>query len=236
MSYILHIETSSSGCSAAVSDDDRLLGFKSIDTGLSHAAKITILIREVMQMSEIDFNQLSAVAVSRGPGSYTGLRIGVSAAKGICYALNIPLLSVVSLQIMAARVLVQYLKKNNMPAGFLCPMLDARRMEVYSAVYDSALAPVREIIAEVIDINSYSNWPAGERIYFFGPGAEKCRTIISHPSAVFLEGVTPLAQDMPVLVAPLFYKGQYEDTGYFEPYYLKDFIATIPRKNIIGHK
>ena len=171
---------------------------------------------------------LDAVAVSQGPGSYTGLRIGVSTAKGICYGRDIPLIAVPTLQLLCVPVLLR--EKVAEENALLCPMIDARRMEVYAALYDRALHEVRAVGADVVDASTYKQFLDERPVYFFGNGAAKCIDAINHPNARLIEGITPLARWMFPLAERRFFDQQFEDVAYFVPFYLKDFVAKQPKK------
>ena len=172
---------------------------------------------------------LDAVCVSKGPGSYTGLRIGVSAAKGLCYGLGIPLLSVGSLESMANWATSNF-KQELADVSFLCPMIDARRMEVYAQLFEASFNELQPVSAEIIDENSFSSELEEGKVAFFGDGAAKCKEVINHPNAVFLDAFKPSAQGMIALAEQKFVDKQFEDVAYFEPYYLKDFVAGKPKK------
>lgn len=222
MNYILNIETATKNCSVALAKEGQTLVCKEIaEDGYSHAERLHVFIEELIQEAGIHFQDLQAIAVSQGPGSYTGLRIGVSAAKGLCYALNIPLIAVDTLQILASQATVS--------DGLIIPMLDARRMEVYSAVYNSKLAKQREIQAEVITENSFET--ITETIYFVGDCADKCKTVLAKPNFIFLDKIIyPSAKEMSSLSYYKFQNNNFEDLAYFEPYYLKDFMITPSKK------
>lgn len=218
MSIILNIETSTKNCSVSVASNGSLIALREVaEQGYSHAEKLHVFIEEVLLEAGIAFQDLNAIAVSRGPGSYTGLRIGVSAAKGFCYALDIPLLSVDTLQVLASQVKIS--------DGVIIPMLDARRMEVYSAIYTSKLERIREVRAEIITEDSFSDIEGP--VYFIGDSSEKCRTVLTRPDFNFSKtSIYPSAREMCPLSYELFQKSEFVDTAYFEPYYLKDFLIT----------
>lgn len=230
MEPILNIETSTGVCSVSVSDKDAILAARESRIDRSHASMLTVFIGEAMAEAGIGYNELSGVAVSRGPGSYTGLRIGVSAAKGICYGADIPLIALDTLLIMA-RGLLRNIADND--GLLLCPMIDARRMEVYTALYDTAGTRVKDITAEIIDNNSFKDYLDERKIIFFGDGSGKCRDTLKHPNAVFIEGIYPSACYMAQLSFKAFAEKIFEDTAYFEPFYLKDFLATTPKNKMI---
>jgi tRNA threonylcarbamoyladenosine biosynthesis protein TsaB len=227
MSCILHIETSTNICSVAVSQDSQVIFSKEDLKGPSHNISLGVFVDEAMSFADSHAIPLDAVSVSCGPGSYTGLRIGVSMAKGIAYGLNIPLLGIPTLKVLSTPVL---LYKDIPENALICPTLDARRMEVYAAIYDRALNEIRPIKAEVIDENSYLDTLEKQPIYFFGNGAEKCKEKITHPNAHFIDGVEPLAKHMAPLAEMALLNKDFKDVAYFEPFYLKEFIATTPRK------
>lgn len=227
MACILHIETSTEACSVAVSEDG-LAEFKLEDLqGPSHAVQLGVFVDEALSFVDNHGMPLDAVAVSCGPGSYTGLRIGVSMAKGICYGRNLPLIAIPTLEVMSVPVLLQ----QDLPDdALLCPMIDARRMEVYAAIYDRALNMKRSIAADIVDENSYLEYLDNQPVYFFGNGAAKCREKITHPNAHFIEGVRPLARWMFPLAEKALAGKDFKDVAYFEPFYLKEFIASTPKK------
>ncbi len=228
MSCILNIETSTDVCSVAVSQDGALLFEKTDLQGPNHAVSLGVFVDEALSFTDNHGIPFDAVAVSCGPGSYTGLRIGVSMAKGICYARNLPLIAVPTLELLAVPVLLGH---EELPDdALLCPMLDARRMEVYAAVYDRALRQVRGIQADVVDADTYRPWLDEHPVYFFGNGAAKCMETIGHPNARLREGIVPLAKHMYPLAEKRIALGQYEDVAYFTPFYLKDFVAKTPKK------
>jgi len=216
LNYILNIETATKNCSVSLARNGETILYKEIaEQGYSHAEKLHVFIEEILKESQIDIKLLKAVAVSRGPGSYTGLRIGVSTAKGLCYALGIPLIAVDTLAVLAQSVS----QKN----GLIVPMIDARRMEVYSAVFDHNHQKIKDVQAEILTENSYSE--VTDTIYIVGDCQEKCQTVLTKPNFVFLsEKVFPSAQEMSVLSYAKFEQNLFEDVAYFEPFYLKDFM------------
>lgn len=232
---ILCIETATNICSVALSDNGKLLGFRESDTEKSHAALLTVFIEELLDKNGISADQLDAVAVSKGPGSYTGLRIGVSGAKGICYGAGIPLIAIDTMESMYHTLMQRFpdLEKASKNTLF-CPMIDARRMEVYSSLIGKDGKIIKEVEARIIDADSYNKELGKNKIVFFGNGADKCTDIIVHKNAEFIGDfkLSALGIIKPATGA-LIYK-TFEDSAYFEPFYLKDFIATIPRKNILG--
>lgn len=228
MSCILHIETSTSACSVAVSEDGQNVFKKEELKGPSHAVSLGVFVDEALSFADNHGIPLGAVAVSCGPGSYTGLRIGVSMAKGICYGRNLPLIGLPTLKVLCVPVLLYH---EELPHDtLLCPMIDARRMEVYAALYDRALKPVRDISADIIDENSYIEFLEKQPVYFFGNGAAKCKEKIAHPNAHFIDGIHPLARLMFPLAEKAVSEQDFKDVAYFEPFYLKEFVALKPKK------
>jgi tRNA threonylcarbamoyladenosine biosynthesis protein TsaB len=223
---ILHIETSTNICSIAVSENGRCLFSKSDSEGMNHAALLSVFIAEAMEFLKSASKKLDAVAVSSGPGSYTGLRIGVSTAKGLCYGLDIPLIAVSTLEVLTANALQITETAAN---SLFCPMIDARRMEVYAAIYNQEGIIQREISADIIDENSYSEILESHIVYFFGNGAEKCKTTLTHPNAKFIDGMYPLAENMIALAEKAYIEKKFVDVAYFEPFYLKEFYTTAAK-------
>lgn len=224
MAYILCIETATETCSVAVLENDKVIALEENHEGNAHASQITLLIEAVMKKAGIELNRLDAVAVSKGPGSYTGLRVGVSTAKGLCYGLDIPLISVNTLASLANGFVRR--TNNFEPNALFVPMLDARRMEVYCAVFDDQLNFVRETEAKIIDENSFGELLKDSKIYFWGSGAAKCSNIIEHQNAIFVNDYKCSAANMAALAYKKFVGKKFEDVAYFEPYYLKDFVGT----------
>lgn len=223
MAIILNIETSTTNCSVSLSNEGETLVLKEDNNAnYSHAESLHIFIDDVIKMAKLNSKDLEAIAVSKGPGSYTGLRIGVSAAKGLCYALKIPLISVSTLNALAHQVKIN--------EGIIVPMLDARRLEVYSAVYDASYNEIRGVEAQVLDESSFSAYLEQKIVYFIGNGVEKTKQLISHPNAVFIEAKLPSANEMSSLAYQKYKKSDIEDVAYFEPFYLKDFIALKSKK------
>ena len=227
MACILHIDTSTDVCSVAVSEDSHVIFEQEDRTGTKHAEKLGTFVDEALSFTDNHAIPFDAVAVSGGPGSYTGLRIGVSMAKGICYARDLKFVSVPTLELLCVPVLLRELVEEE---ALLCPMIDARRMEVYAAVYDRALREVRPVGADVVDADTYKPWLDERPVYFFGGGAKKCMETISHPNAHYIDGIEPLAKWMQPLAERRFFRGQFEDVAYYEPFYLKDFVAKMPKK------
>ena len=227
MSCILNIETSTNVCSVAVSQGGVCL-FKRVDnSGPNHAVALGVFVDEALSFVDSRAIPLDAVAVSCGPGSYTGLRIGVSMAKGICYGRGLKLIAVPTLELMAVPVLLEHEFDDD---TLLCPMLDARRMEVYAGIYDRALHEVRPVQADVVDGDTYREYLDKGKVCFFGNGACKCLDTINHPNAVLVKGIEPLAEYMFPLAEKRMAEGRFEDVAYFVPFYLKDFVAKTPKK------
>ena len=228
MSCILHIETSTDVCSVAVSQDGACVFEREDHSGPNHSVKSGVFIDEALSYIDSQLMHLDAVAVSQGPGSYTGLRIGVSTAKGICYGRDARLIAVPTLQLLCAPVLLREMVKEE--NALLCPMIDARRMEVYAALYDRSLHEIRPVGADVVDGETYKQYLDERPVYFFGNGAAKCIDSIYHPNARLIEGIEPLARWMFPLAERRFFDQQFEDVAYFVPFYLKDFVAKQPKK------
>ena len=234
MACILNIETSTDVCSVAVSQDGACIFSKEDHGGPNHSVMLGLYVDEAMSFADSHAIPFDAVAVSSGPGSYTGLRIGVSMAKGLCFGRDLKLIAVPTLELLCVPVLLRELASPadddpDAPEPLLCPMLDARRMEVYAGLYDRALRPVRQVQADVVDATAYREWLDQRPVYFFGNGAAKCMPVINHPNAILLEGVEPLARWMQPLAERRLLNGQTEDVAYYEPFYLKDFVAKAPR-------
>ena len=227
MSCILCIETATKVCSVALSVNDRIVYNKEDYAGPSHATLLGVLVHEAIQCAKANQLRLDAVAVSSGPGSYTGLRIGVSEAKGVCYALNIPLIAIPTLEILASQAIA-----GNNKADYYCPMIDARRMEVYAAIYDNSLQEVRSVAADIVDHETYQKYLAQGTVSFFGDGASKCEHVISSKNAIFVQNMHPLATGMHSLAQQYYQENKYQDVAYFEPFYLKEFQATTPKNKI----
>jgi len=236
MAFILHIETSTPTCSVAISEKSEILSVRESHVDKSHAELLAVFIQELFEETGINPNNLNAVSVSKGPGSYTGLRIGVSTAKGLVYGLNIPLISVNTLEAMAWGMLnSEELKSIEQPDNnnFLCPMIDARRMEVYTALFNSELKVLSKTSALIIDNESFKDWLDLGKICFFGNGAFKCKGTIHHKNAIFMSEFNNSSRYMADLAFKSFEAKDFEDVAYFDPYYLKDFIPTIPKNKII---
>lgn len=221
MAYILNIETATKNCSVAIAKDGQPLVCKEIaEEGYSHAEKLHLFIEASLRELQLDYSDLSAVAVSQGPGSYTGLRIGVSAAKGLCFALDIPLIAIDTLAVLASKAKVG--------DGLIVPMIDARRMEVYSAVFDATMKKVREVRAEIINEDSFGDLEG--KVYFVGDCLDKCKAVLNGDNFIFLDEIVyPSANEMCMLSAGKYKKNDTVDVAYFEPYYLKDFMITVKK-------
>lgn len=217
MAYILNLETATKNCSVSIALNGDVVALREMaDTGYAHAEKLHVFIAEALAQAQIKPQDLSAVAVSQGPGSYTGLRIGVSAAKGLCFALNIPLIAVDTLEVMASAA--------NAAEGVVIPMLDARRMEVYSAVFDAKGHAVREVRAEIITETSFSEWNG--QVTFVGDAQQKCKPLLQREDFVFRDDIVyPSAQNMAALAQKKYAGQDFANLAYFEPYYLKDFVV-----------
>lgn len=236
MAVILNIETSTEVCSVALAKNGESLFEKENNQDMNHSGLLTVFIGQIFEENNLSIKNIDAVAVSKGPGSYTGLRIGVSVAKGLCYALEKPLIALNTLDIMAhytARNLNSYITPGAGNNVMLCPMIDARRMEVYTALYNSCGETVKPVGAEIIDEKSFSEYFPNNKIMFFGNGAEKCRNHIVHPNAIFSGPLKTSARFMQTMAEIKFNKNEFENTAYFEPFYLKNFVATTPKNKIL---
>ena len=234
MSLILCIETGTDICSVGIAKDGELLSLRESDEGRDHARKVGVFVDELLRETGIVPDDLDAVAVGKGPGSYTGLRIGVSFAKGLCYGLQKPLVAVGSLDALAEVAREDYeagiLSVDDWDGAYLCPMVDARRMEVYAQVFDTEGRPQGEVSAEVVDEGSFAAFRGqGRPFVIFGSGARKCADVL--PDAVYVE-VTPSARGLARLAQQALDEGRTENIAYFEPFYLKDFVVTTSRKKL----
>lgn len=230
MAYILNIETATPLCSVALAKNGKVFTQRETMEEKSHASMLTSFINELLTTENISISDLDAVAVGKGPGSYTGLRIGISAAKGLCYGANIPLIAVNTL-----RILYQSARLPSVSAisgSLFCPMIDARRMEVYTCIFDENGVEVEPVSAKIIESTTFNSLLENHRIIFFGSGMEKCRKIITHPNADFLEGVYPHAAALADIAEQSYQHKEFENVAYFEPFYLKDFIATVSKKGL----
>jgi tRNA threonylcarbamoyladenosine biosynthesis protein TsaB len=232
---IICLETATNLCSVALCDSTGVIALKESNEQKSHAALLTVFIEDILRENSLRARDLQAIAVSKGPGSYTGLRIGVSVAKGVAYAASIPLIGIDTTLSMFWGLKLS--RENYALAGtntLFCPMLDARRMEVYYAIYDNKGTPVKSIAAEIINEDSFIFLSESYNIIFFGDGAAKCREVIKHPNAFFENDFMISASHMYIPVFQYFKTQRFEDVAYFEPFYLKDFITSKPRKNLLG--
>ncbi|HOO95490.1 MAG TPA: tRNA (adenosine(37)-N6)-threonylcarbamoyltransferase complex dimerization subunit type 1 TsaB [Proteiniphilum sp.] len=228
MCTILSIETATPACSCALSRDGELLLSREDFGGQTHATLLGVFVDEIMKYVRKEGITLDAIAVSSGPGSYTGLRIGVSEAKGLSYGLGIPLIAIPTPLVMASMVAARAGEED-----LLCPMIDARRMEVYATFYNRTLETIRPTAAAIVDGESYLDLLSRHKVHFFGNGADKCRAVITHPNALFVEDIHPLATGMVPLAEQAFNEKRFVDSAYFEPHYLKEFVATVAKNKII---
>lgn len=233
MAKILSIETSTGVCSVAYSIDGEVIASKELFEANSHAAHLTVLIESLFKENNLSASEdLDAVAVCSGPGSYTGLRIGVSTAKGICYASNLPLIAIDSMHIMTYPVSHQEWETSTLPYLF-CPLMDARRMEVYTALFDNDMNLTEEISAKIVDEETFNSVLNNNKVVFFGNGADKCKEVVKHENAIFIDDVHPLAKHLALMAEKAYYNNTFVDVAYFEPFYLKDFVATTPKKKVL---
>ncbi len=236
MPGILLIETSTEVCSVAFSENGELKFIKESLEGLNHSELLTVFIAELFRENNLSFSSINAVAVSKGPGSYTGLRIGVSVSKGLCYALDIPLIAINSLDVLgkhASQNVTSYLKVETKDDILFCPMIDARRMEVYTALYNSKGERIKPVSAEIIEEDFLKKELEKSIVMIFGNGAQKCKELIVHKNAVFEGPVKTSAQFMQKIALDKYNNSEFENVAYFEPFYLKDFVATIPKNKVI---
>jgi len=224
MARILNIESSTTMCSVSIGLDGDCIDFIELDEGYSHAEKLALFASDLLERNKLSTSDLDAVAISKGPGSYTGLRIGVSLAKGLCFGANLPLISVSTLQAMCLH------PELDADRALLCPMLDARRMEVYTAEYDSDAHEIRAPHALVLDETSFTHLDTNKSVVFFGNGSAKFQDVCTLPDARFVADVMPSAQYMTALSEQAFQAGKFEDVAYFEPFYLKEFYTQPPKK------
>ena len=226
MSLILQIETATTSCSVALAQNGKVLSHKSVNQRNIHAEVITVFISEIFALNNLKFENLDAVAVNSGPGSYTGLRIGVSTAKGLCFSLDKPLIAIETLLSMTAGYLSRFSTQTE-EKFLLCPMIDARRMEVYTALFDQDLKKIKETSAAIITAESFQEELNQHKIIFFGDGSAKCKSLLgNHPNAIFINDFLNEATDLTSIAAAKFHQQQFEDVAYFEPFYLKDFIGS----------
>jgi tRNA threonylcarbamoyladenosine biosynthesis protein TsaB len=232
---IINIETATTVCSVALSEKGEVIFEKASLEGVSHASLLGVFVEEAVKELKCRGLTIDAVSVSGGPGSYTGLRIGVSMAKGLCFGWNVPLLNIPTLDIMALKA-VKQISDEETSESLLCAMIDARRMEVYAAIYNKSLYKIRDVRAEIVTEKTYTAFLEKQKVYFFGSGASKCKDIIPSSNALFVEDIYPLASDMVVLSEQAFENGRFENIVYFEPFYLKDFIATVAKNKLSTNK
>ena len=234
MSLILCIETGTDICSVGIARDGELMSLRESDQGRDHAKQVAVFVDELLRETGVKPDELDAVAVGMGPGSYTGLRIGVSFAKGLCYGLNIPLLAVGSLEALTDVAIKDYeagiIQVEGWDEAFLCPMVDARRMEVYTQIFNSRCEAQSEVSAEIITEDSFSQWRAKGNLVIFGNGAAKCQEML--PDAIYID-VAPSARGLTRIAHQLFEAGKTEDIAYFEPFYLKDFVVIPSKKKLL---
>tara|TARA_B100000886_G_C20421126_1_gene491660 strand:+ start:1564 stop:2232 length:669 start_codon:yes stop_codon:yes gene_type:complete len=222
MAWIVCIETASKSCSVALAKYGHLVAvIEEVSEQYSHSEQLTVFIEQLLQQEGLKLSDLDAIAVGSGPGSYTGLRIGISTAKGLCYASDVPLIAVSTLDTMAQAM------KDKYPEAKLCPMLDARRMEVYCALYSKSQAS--PVVAKIIDQDSFAEELAQGPLLFFGDGADKCKYVLTHTNAHFELGVYPSATNMIPLAQEKFQNQVFEDVAYFEPFYLKDYLTGVKK-------
>ena len=234
MSLILCIETGTDICSVGIARDGELMSLRESDQGRDHAKQVAVFVDELLRETGVKPDELDAVAVGMGPGSYTGLRIGVSFAKGLCYGLNIPLLAVGSLEALTDVAIKDYeagiIQVEGWDDALLCPMVDARRMEVYTQIFNSRCESQSEVSAEIITEDSFSQWRAKGKLVIFGNGAAKCQEML--PDAIYID-VAPSARGLTRIAHQLFEAGKTVDIAYFEPFYLKDFVVIPSKKKLL---
>ncbi len=236
MTHILCIETGTTTCSVALSNGNEVLDIiETHDINNNHAKNLSHFIDVLLERQNTQASKLSAVAVSKGPGSYTGLRIGVSVAKGICYGANIPLIAVGSLNSIAQGAIDWLGNNQNIETpDIICPMIDARRMEVYTQLFTTNGKSITEVEAKILDENSYADLLEKKKVLFLGNGSTKAKSVIQHTNASFLEEFNTSSRYMIPIANTKFQKNNFEDTAYFEPFYLKNFVATIPKNKVLG--
>ncbi len=219
----------------ALSRDGHLLACREENSvSYSHSSLLTVFIESVMHDASVSLSELSAISISKGPGSYTGLRIGVSVTKGLCYGLDIPMIAVSTLQAMAIHCRNSLAQRNDVISpvaleAIYCPMIDARRMEVYAGLFDHNIEPIQDIQALIIEPDSFCEVLDGHKLLIFGDGAEKCRSMLTRPNAIFIDGIRSSAKGMVALAYEKFLHSDFENVAYFEPFYLKDFVAGTPK-------
>jgi len=230
MATIINIETSTHVCSVALCRGNKVISIKENKEGLNHAKLVTVFIDEILKDNNLELKDIDAVGISKGPGSYTGLRIGVSTAKGLCYGAHLKLVAIDTLQAMTVEAIN---KIKDSTDTLFCPMIDARRMEVFCSFYDNNNIQKEDIKAVIIDEDSFKDILDKHKVVFFGTGADKCKDTIKHENAIFMENIVPSASNMTSLSNNAFISNRFEDIAYFEPFYLKDFVATTPKKKVL---
>ena len=236
MIRILCLETSTEVCSVALVEDGKVIDFLEDITGQNHSKLLTVFISQLLELNRLKASDFDAVAISEGPGSYTGLRIGVSVAKGFCCAAGIPLIAISSLEAMAWHVVEnrERFHPDINPSDLFVPMIDARRMEVFTAMYGSTLLPVQKTNALVVEPTSFQEFTGGSRLFLFGNGSAKCKDTLTDRAIHFIDGVIASSINMAALANKKFKDNEFVDVAYFEPFYLKDFIATVPKNSVLG--
>ncbi len=236
MACIINIDTSTKVCSVALAKEGDILFFRENETSAQHASLLGVYVEEAMEFAREHNLKPDAVSVGSGPGSYTGLRIGISEAKGLCYGLDIPLIAISTLRILLDSAICKRpdIFGAEPVADFYCPMIDARRMEVYTTIYDNRLQLLQDTSAKIIDENSFSEYLSKGKVCFFGDGAEKCKSVIQSPNALFLDDIVPLAKCMGTSSEKAYTEKHFEDIAYFEPFYLKEFVAIIAKNKVLG--
>lgn len=236
MTHILCIETGTTVCSVALGNENVVLGYKEVADSKSHASELSVFILDLLKELSFNIKDIDAIAVSKGPGSYTGLRIGVSLAKGICFALNKPLIAIGSLDSMVYGV-ERFITEQKLNAiDILCPMIDARRMEVYSALFDNEKNRITDVSAIIVEAETFNEQLQSKKIVFFGNGASKCKSVISNQNAIFIDNFEPSARFMLPLALKAYNDERFEDIAYFEPFYLKDFVAIKAKNKVLPRK
>lgn len=233
MDKILCIETSTSVCSVAYCENGEVVASEELFQVNSHATNLTVLIEKLFERDNLPtLQEIDAVAVCSGPGSYTGLRIGVSTAKGICYAIEKPLIAINSMVALTYPIATKQAEVQS-PSALYCPLMDARRMEVYTALFSDKMEMVEAVSAKIVDETTFATVLEKQPVVFFGNGAEKCKDVINHKNAIFLDDCHPLAKNLAAMAWEKYRNAQFENVAYFEPFYLKDFVATTPKKKVL---
>jgi len=231
MSTIINIETSTEVCSVALCKDNEVIALKENKEGLNHAKLVTIFVEALLEEAKLDIKEIDAISISKGPGSYTGLRIGVSTAKGLCYGAQIPMIGINTLQAISVEAIKR--AENIDKDTWFCPMIDARRMEVFCAFFDTNNKQQEDIKAVIVDQDSFKEILNERKVVFFGNGAEKCKETITHKNAIFIDNIRNSAANMAALSNEAFKNQSFEDVAYFEPFYLKDFVAIPSKKKLL---